>query len=192
MRRIIPGVLLLLTACASGARVEPEAAGPAPTGEISASELRRDLFAFAADSMRGRETGTPDANRAAEFLADRIQRLGLEPAGDSMFLQRIPLQRERFTADSWVRVTIGGTTTALTLGTDVVPLVNLGPGVPPPRREADGDLVFVGYGLTTGTPARDDFAGLSLAGKVVVVVNGAPAGADSSTRASARGTSSGE
>jgi len=43
--------------------------------------------------------------------------------------------------------------------------------------------VFAGYGARIASPARDDLAGLDLAGKVVVVVNGAPAGADSATRA---------
>src|SRR4051812_32963760 len=61
----------------------------APTDEISADELRRDLFVFASDSFRGRETGTPDATRAASFIADRLMDLGLEPAGDSMYMQRI-------------------------------------------------------------------------------------------------------
>jgi hypothetical protein len=40
----------------------------------------------------------------------------------------------------------------------------------------------VGYGLTQNKPKRDDFAGMNLAGKVVVVVNGAPAGTDSARR----------
>ena len=64
---------------------------PVPQGEISADELRADLSAFAADSMRGRETGTEDAARAARFLVARVQKLGLEPAGDSLYVQRVPL-----------------------------------------------------------------------------------------------------
>ena len=47
----------------------------------------------------------------------------------------------------------------------VVPLLNLGAGVPPTKRIADGEIVFVGYGLTLANPKRDDFAGLSLAGE---------------------------
>jgi hypothetical protein len=180
-------VLLLLSlplvSCASGARVS---AAPAPAeregGTVSAESLRRDLYAFAADSMRGRQTGTPDADRAARFLVDRVRALGLEPAGDSLYLQRVPLQRETYTAATRVAVQDrDGRTTQLRIGPDLVPLLDLGPGVPPTRRTADGELVFVGYGITAGK--REDFAGLDLEGKVVVVVNGAPAGADSMTRA---------
>ncbi len=185
MRRLLGplvAVAYAVAACAPPPRVEPEAKPSVATGEISASELRSDLRAFSADSMRGRETGTDDAVRAAKFLVARIQRLGLEPAGDSLYLQRIPLQRERFTADSRIVVSEGGGRTSLDIGRDVVPIVSLGAGVPPARREADGDLVFAGYGVTLTKPSRDDFSGLNLEGKVVVVVNGAPAGVDTATK----------
>jgi hypothetical protein len=161
----------------------PPVPAAAPSGEISAEELRRDLYAFAADSMAGRETGTGAATRAARFLAERIQRLGLEPAGDSLYFQRVPLQRESFTSASRLAVTEGGRAVELRIGTDVVPLINLGAGVPPAKRAAEGDLVFAGYGTVLTQPRRDDLAGLDLEGKVVVVVNGAPASADSATRA---------
>lgn len=158
----------------------PEAA-VAAGGEITAAELRRDLFALAADSMRGRETGSPDALKAAAFLADRVQRLGLEPAGDSLFLQRVPLQRESLAPSSRIAVEEKGRTTTIRIGVDVAPLVNLGPGIPPAKRSAEGEIVFAGYGLPIGKPKRDDLAGLDLEGKVVVVVNGAPKGADAAT-----------
>lgn len=178
-------VALLTIGCATAPVAAPPAA-PAPSramleGPITPGELRRDLFAFADDSMRGRETGTADAFRAARFLADRVRQLGLEPAGDSLYLQRVPLQRETFTASARVQVLEGGRTTPLQVGRDIVPLLNLGAGVPPTRRVADGDLVFAGYGLAT-PGGRDDLAGLDLEGRVVVVVNGAPASADSATR----------
>ncbi len=153
------------------------------SSDITAAELRHDLTAFAHDSMRGRATGTEDATRAAAFLAERVRRLGLEPAGDSLYVQRVPLQRESFTETSRITVMDGARVTVLAIGEDVVPVINLGPGVPPTKRRADGALVFVGYGSVTAKPRRDDFAGLDLEGKVVVVVNGAPAGADSASRA---------
>lgn len=177
-----------LVACSRPAPPPASAPPPAtiPRGEISAAELERDLRALAADSMRGRETGTEDARRAAAFLADRVQRLGLEPAGDSMYLQRIPLQRESFASTSVIAVDEAGGSQALVIGQDVVPLVNLGPGVPPTKLSAAGDLVFVAYGVTV-PGKRDDYAGVPMAGRVVVVVVAAPPGADSATRARLEG-----
>jgi hypothetical protein len=153
-----------------------------PLGAVTAEELRRDLYAFAADSMHGRETGTEDATRALRFLVERVTQLGLEPAGDSGFAQRVPMQKEVFGPGTRIAVEEAGGVREVKVGTEVVPLLNLGAGVPPTKRTADGEIVFVGYGLVTSTPKRDDFAGLSLQGKVVVVLNGAPAGVDSAKR----------
>ena len=184
MRHPTAWILLALAGCSGAPRAATPAPAAAPSGEIGADELRRDLFAFADDSMRGRETGTEDATRAARFLASRVERLGLEPAGDSLFLQRVPLQRESFGAASRIAVEERGRSTPLRIGTDVVPIVNLGAGVPPTKRRAEGEIVFAGYGLAMKKPKRDDLAGLDLEGRIVVVVNGAPEGADSATRAS--------
>jgi Predicted aminopeptidases len=182
MRRLGVVAVMILTAC-SAPKVVPVTEPVADDGDITADELRRDLFAFAADSMRGRETGTADADRAAQFLAVRVERLGLEPAGDSMYVQRVPLQRESFARTSRIVVTEAGRATELRIGVDVMPIVSLGAGVPPAKSRAEGQVVFAGYGMRTKGSARDDLADLDLEGKVVVVVNGAPAGADSATRA---------
>ena len=121
------------------------------------------------------------------FLVDRLTQLGLEPAGDSGFAQRVPMQKEVFGPETRIAVEEGGVIRSVKIGTEIVPLLNLGAGVPPTKRIADGEIVFVGYGLTLANPKRDDFAGLSLQGKVVVVVNGAPAGVDSAKRAELEG-----
>jgi hypothetical protein len=188
MRRPVVALLLLGIGCASPPRTVPTPVTEAPPlGAVTSQELRRDLFAFADDSMRGRETGTEDATRAMRFLVDRLQRLGLEPAGDSMYVQRVPLQKEVFGPGTRIAVEEGGRTRTVAIGEEVVPLLNLGAGVPPTKRAADGEIVFVGYGLTQANPKRDDFAGLNLQGKVVVVINGAPAGTDSARRAQLEG-----
>jgi hypothetical protein len=185
MRRL--ALCVLVTACAAPAPVPPTpapapaaaAAVAAPRASISDATLRAELTAFAADSLRGRETGTPDADRAARFLADRLRAMGAEPAGDSGFFHRVPLVREYLAPGTRFAVTEAGRASALAVGNDVVPILSPGEGMYTKHR-AEGDLVFAGYGLTT--PARDDLAGLDLRDKVVVVVNGAPAGADSATR----------
>ncbi|MBI3568597.1 MAG: M20/M25/M40 family metallo-hydrolase [Gemmatimonadetes bacterium] len=52
---------------------------------------RRLLSALADDSMQGRATGTPGARRAATLIAAEMKRIGLEPAGDSGYFQRVPV-----------------------------------------------------------------------------------------------------
>jgi hypothetical protein len=118
-----------------------------PTGSINAAELRRDLYVIADDSFRGRETGTPEARRAAAFIARRVQQLGLEPAGDSLYLQRVPMVRETFARTTQLTVTWkSGQRQSLRLGTDLTPIISLGSDTPPPSRNVDGDVLFVGTG----------------------------------------------
>jgi peptidase M28-like protein len=146
-----------------------------PGYAINAAELRRDLFVFADDSFRGRETGTPEALHAAAFLARRVQQLGLEPAGDSLYMQRVPLVRERFAPTTQLLVThANGREQSLRLGADVTPAISLGPDSPPVSRSADGEIVFVGNGPSTDSEAAA-LTALNLEGKVVVTMVDVPA-----------------
>ncbi len=165
---------------------------PAPAVDpmaMRAEELRRDLGIFASDEFRGRETGTPEGQRAAKFIADRLAFLGLEPAGDSGYFARVPLERQTFGPTTRISVTVRGEAAprALSIGADVLPLLELDPALPPPRSRADADLVFGGYGLGIPALGRNDLAGLDIAGKAVVVVNGAPASATATQRAALEG-----
>ena len=180
MRRSAALLAIFAAACTSSRA--PTSPNPvAEAGPVTADELRRDLFVFAADSFRGRETGTPDELRGARFIAERLASLGLEPAGDSGFYQPFPLaMRESFGVTRFT-VTGGSAPTDIALGADLLPLVSLGAGAPLPAQKVDAEIVFAGYGAEVGS--RNDLAGLNVEGKTVVVVNAAPAGADSATRA---------
>lgn len=128
-----------------------------PTGSINAAELRRDLYVIADDSFRGRETGTPEARRAAAYIARRVQMMGLEPAGDSLYLQRVPMVRETFARTTQLSVTFNnGRRQNLRLGTDVTPIISFGGEAPTPSRDVDGDVLFVGNG------PDDDKQGMAL------------------------------
>ncbi|HEX7939561.1 MAG TPA: hypothetical protein VF483_11290, partial [Gemmatimonadaceae bacterium] len=173
---------LALTIALSGCGSAPAPAPKPALMPISPDELRRDLMVFASDSFEGRETGTPAATKAARFIADRLVTLGIEPAGDSMYFQRVPLVKETFAAETRLTVARGPTTIPLTLGTDVAPFISLGPGAPGSKRNATGDVYFAGYGMNSD--GRDDFAGIREEGRVIVMIHAAPPGiTDSATRA---------
>lgn len=57
---------------------------------VTESDIRRILSALAHDSMEGRRTGTPGVNRAAAFIAAEMKAMGLTPAGDSGYFQKVP------------------------------------------------------------------------------------------------------
>ena len=183
MRRhshLLTSLILVIVACSHApppqtATVVQQGTRVDPGYSINAAELRRDLFIFADDSFRGRETGTADAQRAAAFLARRVQQLGLEPAGDSLYMQRVPLVRQTFGRATQFTVSLaGGRSQTLRLGGDVAPVIALGEDMPEPRRSADGDLVFVGYGPIDDAEAAE-LMRFDLAGRVIVALHGAPA-----------------
>jgi Zn-dependent M28 family amino/carboxypeptidase len=58
---------------------------------VRRAEVQRELSALADDSMQGRRTGTPGAARAARYIAQQMQAIGLTPAGDSGYFQKVPV-----------------------------------------------------------------------------------------------------
>src|SRR5687767_1323284 len=160
----------------------PPPPAPANPAVTRIDDMRRDLTRFASDEFRGRETGTPEIMRAAQFIAERLASIGLEPAGDSGFYARVPMERQGFGPSTRIAITMRGEPTprALKIGDDVLPLLELSPSLPPPKTRADAELVFGGYGLAIPALGRNDLAGLDIGGKAVVIVNGAPANASAS------------
>lgn len=178
----------LLVATAIGCASAPSSSNPQPAtrnpepAAIDAVELAKDLAAFAHDSMRGRETGTPDAFRAAAFIGRRLSELGLEPVGDSLYFQRVPMVRQVVTPATKIFVIRNGVTRPIRAGDDLAPMLSLGDGQPEPRRTVDAELVFAGYAMTSTRFGRDDLSSINLFDKVAVVLHGAPPGVTGAER----------
>src|SRR5450759_1677094 len=128
---------------------------------ITACDLMTRLYTYAADSMRGREAGTPDAIRATAYIEREVRRLGLRPAGDKgTFFQYMPVT-ERFVSQSST-ITVGGQT--------FHPDVDFTAGGAAADIKITGDIIFGGtLGDTAHSLAADD-----VRGKIVVMM--APAG----------------
>lgn len=94
--RLLP-FLLLLAAC-SGAATPSTTASPRPAPLVTPADVLTLLGRLSDDSLRGRMTGSPGAAKAAVMIAREMQRIGLEPAGDSGYFQRVPLYRFTDTA----------------------------------------------------------------------------------------------
>ncbi|HET9426714.1 MAG TPA: M28 family peptidase [Gemmatimonadaceae bacterium] len=176
-------LVFAVTACATPGPIER--ALPASGSDhttINSAELARDLGAFAHDSMRGRETGTPDANRAAFFIGERLAELGLEPVGDSLYYQRVPMVRQIVSPATRVLVTRNGVSRRIRVGVEVAPMLSLGEGQPDPRRTVDGEMIFAGYAITSKSAGRDDLSSVDLLNKVAVILHGAPPGVTGALR----------
>jgi Tol biopolymer transport system component len=131
-----------------------------PTLETAADRALADVRFLADPAREGRGLGTPGLGAAGEYVAGRLQALGVEPAGEQGFHQPfvVPTALEQ-----------GGATSVAFGGTLVDPKSFVPLGFSAPKLRATGDLVFAGYGIVDKTLGRDDFAGLTVRGKVVLV-----------------------
>jgi hypothetical protein len=99
-RALLALILPLLIAGSVAAQVVAELEPPA-LDAISVDDLRRDLFFFASDEMRGRRAGALDELRAAAWLAESARAAGLEPAGeDGTYFQFFHMRRHELAAAS--------------------------------------------------------------------------------------------
>lgn len=93
---VLSGLCIVLGACA-GQQVVTSPAPSASSAEISVADLRTRLYAYADDSMMGREAGTAGNAKATAYIAAEARRLGLEPAGDNgTYFQDIRSTSARF------------------------------------------------------------------------------------------------
>lgn len=151
-----------------------------PDPEIGVAELERHVAALTSDAMEGRETGTAGEARAAAYIAEVFEQIGLEPAGDDGGWL------ERFEFPAGVSL---GTGNALRL--DGRPLGRVDADWRPlafSRSGASGPLpvVFVGYGLAVPGGAEsegyDSYGDLDVEGKWVVMFRFAPEGVPAERR----------
>jgi hypothetical protein len=162
--------LLLLPAAA-------RAAVPAP----DSARVLKSIRALASDEFQGRRTGEPGCDAAARWLADRFAELKLEPLGDSLspgkrsFLQ---------TFETTVGVRAGGPNrlSTATPGGDRAwrPDSDFAPLGFSENDDFEGvPVVFVGYGVTADDKGYDDYTGVDVKDKVVVLLRFVPADEDS-------------
>jgi len=144
----------------------------AESWQPEAAALRAHVGFLASDVMKGREAGTPEYDVAANYVAAQFEALGLKPAGGKdSYLQPVPLVLVRPDGEGSVSLVRGGTTTKLAFGTDYLP----GGSPIAPETVKDAPLVFVGFGVVAPGFKRDDYAGVDVKGKIVVMLAGAPA-----------------
>jgi Zn-dependent M28 family amino/carboxypeptidase len=156
--------------------------------ETRGAETRGDIWwghveAIASDDMRGRLTGSDDYLRAADYVIGRMKALGLEPAGVDGYFQPVAFTEQKILqAEAQVSLIGPNGTTPLAAPRD---LIISGGGGPAPG-SVDAPLIFAGYGLHIPDAGYDDFAGLNVKGKIVVVIGGGPANISGALKSDAR------
>jgi Zn-dependent M28 family amino/carboxypeptidase len=168
--------LLAVAALASRADGQSVRKDAAPTGvaeaarTITADALLRDIRELSADRFLGRAPGTAGEDSAVAWIAEQFRRIGLRPGGDGgSFVQAVPLVATTSRVDA--RVTARGETATWRQGEDVVAWSMR----PDSLVTVDAsELVFVGYGVVAPEYGWDDYKGVDVRGKTIVMLVGDP------------------
>jgi Zn-dependent M28 family amino/carboxypeptidase len=138
-------------------------AGPA----LSAETLQRVTRTLSSDEFEGRAPGTPGEERTIAFLAGEFQRAGLRPGNGGNWYQDVPLVE--ITAQGSPRLEIGGAGRALAFAyrTD---FIGASYRVQPRVSVENSEIVFVGYGINAPERGWNDYAGLDVRGKTVIIL----------------------
>ncbi len=154
---------------------------PRPAAAIRADATKAHITYLASDELAGRGSGEKGNELAARYVAGSFKRAGLKPVGTTKQgdANARPdgsgyFQPFTFTAgvakgkNNQLRVTVNGKTMAYK------PVVEFEPSGVSASGRARGEVVFVGYGIVSKDPARDDYAGMDVSGKIVLFLAGAP------------------
>ncbi|HEV2747331.1 MAG TPA: M28 family metallopeptidase [Allosphingosinicella sp.] len=158
-------ILPLAAACTATAGREPlvsVAAGPA----ISVETLKTVTQQLSSDEFEGRAPTTAGEEKTVRLIADRFRRAGLRPGNKGSWFQNVPLVETNATPTP-LRITGGKAPLALQYRTDMVAnTYRVQPSV-----SLDGsDIVFVGYGINAPERGWNDYAGVDVKGKTVVIL----------------------
>ncbi|HWR37536.1 MAG TPA: M28 family peptidase [Clostridia bacterium] len=134
---------------------------------VSADRIRADVRFLSSDLLEGRGTGARGGDLAAQYIATQFALAGLKPAGDDGgFLQKVPMVGVSTKPESTLEISTGkGEPMKLRLLEDMV-LMNESQL---PTADVSGDVVFVGYGITAPEYNWDDYAGINVKGKVLLM-----------------------
>ncbi|MBJ6985728.1 M28 family metallopeptidase [Luteimonas sp. MC1750] len=172
-------VAMALAACSgepasAPATADTAAAAPATASAHSFSpELSKDDFAemvktLSSDEFEGRAPGAPGGEKTVEYIKAQYERIGLEPGGENgTFFQTVPMVETTADESTVLRLDVAGKQSELAFGTDMVIGTRTGEAE---IKVADSDLVFVGYGVDAPELGWNDYAGLDVKGKTVVML----------------------
>ncbi len=164
-------VLGVLAACAAKTgRYAPEAVWPAETS-ISSQDLLAHIQVLSSDRYEGRAPGTEGERLTVNYLTYQFRKMGLAPGNpDGSYVQNAPLVGITSTRSASLKV--NGKSMRMTFPDDYV---SVSRRVTPQVAVKDSELVFVGYGVVAPEYSWDDYKGVDVRGKTIVMLINDPA-----------------
>lgn len=158
---------LLITACTSPPQGRERITSPPSQPLISVTTLKDVTRTLSDDSFEGRAPATSAEEKTVTYIAERFAKAGLQSGGpDDGWYQQVPLV-ELTTNPSSLNFTGGKTPLILAYRTDMM----IGTYQARPRTEVkDSETVFVGYGINAPERGWNDYAGVDVKGKTVIIL----------------------
>jgi len=144
----------------------PAAAGHAFAADINAADFSELVKTLASDEFEGRGPGTPGEDKTVEYIKTQMERIGLKAGNGDSYFQTVPMMETTADENTAMTIDVKGKTHTLKFGSDMV--VGTRTGQPEVKVEAS-DMVFVGYGVDAPEQKWNDYAGLDVKGKTVVM-----------------------
>ncbi len=168
MKSIFPiaafSILVLFSACGGAGDTKSDSAFVSPFNRDS---LKSDLRIIASDSFQGRKPFSKGEDLTLDYLQHRFSAMGLEPGNGTSYLQDVPLVEISLTPDPTMTVTTPKGNVTLQMLKDYVLATERTDSVVSFKND---ELVFAGYGVVAPEANWNDYAGLDVKGKVVLVM----------------------
>ncbi|MDP1737231.1 MAG: M28 family metallopeptidase [Caulobacter sp.] len=164
---------LLIAAALCAAPLIAFAAAPAIATAVDTARLAVDIKTLSSDEFEGRAPASAGEEKTVAYLIAQLRKIGLEPGGDlkdgkRAWTQDVPLARFQIIGTPSLGVTVGGKTTALTQGEEIA--IRAAQTNVDSVTFANAPIVFAGYGIKAPERDWDDFKGMDLKGKIVLVL----------------------
>ena len=160
----------LLAACNGNSDAQKTAAPAIPDVEIpqlSLATLQEVTKELSSDAYEGRAPGTPGEEKTVAYIIKKYEEAGLKPGNNGKWTQDVPLVE--ITAKNATPLTFTGGKTPVT-AQYAKDYVAFSYRVQPRTEVKDSDVVFVGYGINAPEKGWNDYAGIDVKGKTVVVL----------------------
>ena len=134
---------------------------------ITADDLKTKISVLASDDFRGRAPSTIGEEKTIAYLAEQFKQAGLKPANNGSFFQEVSLIK--LTADKSMILDINGGKSKVSLKYSD-DFIGSTPKVTDFIKIDNSDIVFVGYGINSPENNWNDYAGLDVKGKTVLML----------------------
>ena len=137
--------------------------------DITADEIKQHISYLASDELKGRDSGTKEIKEAADYIRDEFKNYGLKPIFEESYLQEF----------SFIKTIELGENNSLKLSAndnEITPKLKDEYTTAPfsGNTTINGNLVFVGFGISAPDLKYDDYKGIDVKDKIVIVFRNTP------------------